>query len=198
MRSLRLLWPCLALVIALAACGEDRGADRLPTWQGEQGSTAPGSRDEGDGGADPTFGRTGPLPDGKAASCVENYSPAAVARRAFAFDGVVVDIGRSVSDRGGEGDLGLAGVTFEVNEWFSGGSEPTVTVDMQGAGQESAGKSEVGQPYGIGSRLLVSGEARWGGPDLASPIAWNCGFTRYYDADTASAWSDAVDFSAAD
>lgn len=175
MRSSRLLWPCVALVVALGACGDD----------------------EGDGRANPTAGRTGPLPDGQTAGCVENYSPAAVARRAFAFDGVVVGVGSSVSDRGDEGDLGLPGVTFEVVEWFSGGSQATVTVDMQRSGHTSAGMSELGRAYGIGSRLLVSGEARWGGSDLESPIAWTCGFTRYYDAQTASAWNNAADESAA-
>ena len=51
----------------------------------------------------------------------ESYTPGAVARRGFAFDGVVVAVGTSVSDRSDDADLGLPGVTFEVREWFSGG-----------------------------------------------------------------------------
>ena len=35
----------------------------------------------------PTAGRTGALPDSGSGSCVEQYEPAAVDRRAFAFDG---------------------------------------------------------------------------------------------------------------
>jgi len=32
--------------------------------------------------------------------------------------------------------------------------------------------------YGVGSRLLVSGEPRWGGGALTNAIAWGCGFTQ--------------------
>jgi hypothetical protein len=151
----------LGLVLTLAACAE-------------------GAR--GDDGGNPTADRTGPLPDGGDASCVESYAPQAVAGRSFAFDGEVVRIGPSVSDRGDGGDLNLPGVTFEVREWFSGGEGDTVTVDMQVP--DSA--------YGVGSRLLVSGEPRWGGSPLTKPIAWACGFSRYYDTETAAAWRDAT------
>jgi hypothetical protein len=51
--------------------------------------------------------------------------------RAFAFDRVVVEGGCSVSDRGDEAYLRLPGVTFRVREWFSGGRDATVTVDIQ-------------------------------------------------------------------
>lgn len=141
----------------------------------------------------PTADRTGPLPDGGAADCVESYTPDAVRGRAFAFDGVVMEAGPSVSDRGDEGDLGLPGVTFEVQEWFSGGQADTVTVDMQIPVTDSMDPSDPGYTYGIGSRLLISGEARWGGSPLDDPIAWSCGFSRYYDPDTATAWRAAVE-----
>jgi len=131
----------------------------------------------------PTTDRTGPLPDGADASCIESYAPQAVSGRSFAFDGEVVKIGPSISDRGDGGDLDLPGVTFVVREWFSGGQGDTVTVDMQAPAVDSA--------YGVGSRLLVSGEPRWGGSPLTEPIAWACGFSRYYDAHTAAAWRDA-------
>lgn len=100
-------------------------------------------------------------------SCAETYSPSGVAARAFAFDGVVVRVGPSVSDRGDGANLGLPGVTFEVREWFVGGSVDSVTVDMQLPPGD----------FPVGSRLLVSGEARWGGGPLDYPIAWSCGFT---------------------
>jgi hypothetical protein len=68
----------------------------------------------------PTSERSGPLPDGGVASCVEGYTPEAIAHRAFAFDGVVVDIGPAHSNRSGEGyvQVALVGVTFAVREWF--------------------------------------------------------------------------------
>lgn len=159
------------IILLVAGCGATARTAEL-TGSAEE----PGVR------ANPTVGRTGPLPDGALVDCVEQYSPAAVSQRAFAFDGVVVDIGSGISDRGDASDLGLAGVTFEVREWFSGGRGSTVTVDMQ-----SSAKS-----YGIGSRLLVSGEPRWGGPALADAIAWGCEFTRYYDPATADSWSRAL------
>ena len=46
--------------------------------------------------------------------------------------------------------------------------------------------------YQIGTRLLVSGTPRWGGAPLADPIAWGCGFTRYYSRATAAEWSTAT------
>jgi hypothetical protein len=145
-----------------------------------------------DGSPNPTADRSGPLPDAGAASCVESYAPEAVTGRAFAFDGVVVEVGRSVSDRGGSSDLGLPGVTFEVREWFSGGRADTVTVDLQSPSTGSEEASVAGHAYDVGSRLLVSGEARWGGSPLEHPIAWGCGFSRYYDPATATAWRDAL------
>ncbi|WP_353952143.1 hypothetical protein V6K52_01490 [Knoellia sp. S7-12] len=113
---------------------------------------------------------------------MEEYTLAAVTNRAFAFDGVVIDIGDSVSDQGGEGDLGLPGVTFRVYQWFSGGEGRTFRVDLQAPSGS----------FGVGSRLLVSGESRWGEPDLAAAIAWGCGFTRYFDAKTAHAWEQTL------
>jgi hypothetical protein len=43
-------------------------------------------------------------------------------------------------------------------------------------------------PYRIGSRLLVSGEPRFGGAPLNDPVAWACGFTPWYDAVDAEMW----------
>lgn len=45
-----------------------------------------------------------------------------------------------------------------------------------------------GPSYGLGTRLLVSGEPRWGGGALTDAMAWGCGFTRYYDKATADNW----------
>lgn len=173
MRRLALVGAGLGLLAAVGPCAVEGSADdHVPR--------------------DPTADRRGPLPDGAAASCVESYDPGAVAGRAFAFDGVVVAVGDSVSDRGDDADLGLPGITFEVREWFSGGGAGEVTVDMQPPTTGATDSSDPGYAYGVGSRLLVSGEARWGGSPLESPIAWGCGFTRYHDSETATAWRDAL------
>jgi hypothetical protein len=116
-------------------------------------------------------------------SCVEGYSPATVRDRTFAFDGTVTAIGVSRTNRPGAA-LPLVAATFSVNRWFRGGSGPTVTVDIErpGSGEDPAPAVEVG------TRLLVSGEPRWGGAPLNDAIAWSCGFTRPYDNTTADTW----------
>lgn len=141
-------------------------------------------------GPDEVGPRTGAVPDGSA-SCVEGYGPATLKGRDFAFDGTVVDI-----ERGGSG-LGVP-VTFRVTEWFTGGHRRTVTVGLSSpsqpewntapSGQEGEYTSEFGPSYEVGTRMLVSGEPRWGGKPLRNPLAWGCGFTRYYDKATAALW----------
>lgn len=137
-------------------------------------------------------GSEGPLSAAGAASCTESYSPDAVAARGFAFDGTVTHIGPARSNQAGSEHLDLAGVTFAVNEWFHGGSGSVVTIDMPRTSRSIS--ESISQPppsYGVGTRLLVSGEPRWGGVPLADAIAWGCGFTRYYDAQSASEWRTA-------
>ncbi len=135
----------------------------------------------------------GPLASGAAVSCFKEYSPREVAHRSFAFDGIVTEIGPGTTNREGEGQLRLSSVTFAVNEWFSGGSTESATVDMLPPTPDGT-SAETGQSYDVGTRLLVSGEPRWGGVDpLADAIAWDtCGFTRYWDQETADAWRAAV------
>jgi len=130
----------------------------------------------------------GALRGSTTASCVDTDSPAAVAGRSFAFDGTAVAIGPGLSNRSGP-PLPLAGVTFQVNKWFRGGTGGTVTVDMQAPASVS---SDPLPAYGVGTRLLVSGEPRWGGAPLDAAIAWGCGFTRYYDPQTAAEWAAAT------
>lgn len=135
----------------------------------------------------PTGG--GPLRGNTSADCVEAYSPkAAVTRRAFAFDGTVAAIGPAHSDGPGVPPPTVA-VTFRVHTWFRGGAGPMVTVDMQPPtvlNPDSAVTS-----YRVGTRVLVAGDPRWGGAPLDAPIAWGCGFTRYYHARTAGEWAAA-------
>jgi hypothetical protein len=133
---------------------------------------------------------TGPVWGGGTASCVMGYSPGNMAGLAFAFDGTVTSIGPGQSDRSGS-NLGLVGTTFTVNEWFVGGSGTTVTVDMPPPGDRDA-MDEVPPAYEVGSRLLVSGQHRWGGATMDDAIAWGCGFTRYYDKATAHGWRAAT------
>jgi len=145
-------------------------------------------------GASPSTGSV-PTPAGGGSSgsahCVESYSPEAVAGRSFAFDGTITAIGPPLSNRPSVA-LPLAGVTFRVNQWFRGGSGDTVTVDMD-APQRADRSSDSSVPaYRVGTRLLVSGQPRWGGAPLDAAIAWGCGFTRSYDPQTASEWAAAT------
>ena len=129
---------------------------------------------------------------GVSTSCIEGYSPAALARSPFAFDGTVTAIGPARSNRPGA-TLPLASVTFRVNQWFRGGSGRTVTVDMDPSPTANSSTGDDSVPaYGVGTRLLVSGAPRWGGAPLDAAIAWGCGFTRSYDAQTAAEWAAAT------
>jgi len=158
-----------------------------------------GGQRVGDQFASPPAASKGPLPapagiapmgalnpGGAAASCVEEYSPASVTGRAFAFDGTIAAIGPARSNRPGAG-LDLVAATFTVNQWFQGGSGATVTVDINPP-EARRSIDDSGPSYGVGTRLLVSGEPRWGGAPLTDAIVWGCGFTRYYDQATANSW----------
>lgn len=165
---------------------------------GLSGGQAPAVTSPAPAGSVPAGHAGQPLPDtSPAQSCAFEYSPAVIASRLdFALDGVVIEVGPSVSLRPGDADpRGYAGVTLQVNEWFMGGTTRTVTVDMPSGSGESV--ESAGEPagYGIGTRMLVSGAARWGGDDpLAYPVAWwGCGgFTRYYSEEVAAQWRDAM------
>ena len=185
--------PLLAALLLIGGCSSNKGVDEV----GEEVTPSPSTSETSPGPPEvqpPADGEqaasaTGPVSFSATASCVEEYSPRAMTGRAFAFDGTVTEIGESVTDRGDSGDLGYSGVTFRVDEWFVGDGPGTFTVDM-GAPTKSR-MSESAPSYGVGSRLLVSGEDRWGEGGLEDPIAWGCGFTRYFDEDTAAAWRSA-------
>lgn len=135
--------------------------------------------------------RTGPIGDDSSASCVQMYSAASLPERAFAFDGTVQTIAAGSTNKPDKGHLDTAAVTFAVNEWFKGGSATTVTVDLMSPGSHSS----EGEPpaYTEGTRLLVSGEPRWGGDPMDDPIAWTCGgWTRYYEQAVADDWRRAA------
>lgn len=148
-------------------------------------SSGCGTGEASDGDAAGSGGSGEVLADA-ATSCVEAYNLQNLANRDFAFDGTVTKIG----DAGSEADdLGYVAVTFEVHEWFRGGVEKRVNVALPAPGQVS---SHNDVSYGVRTRLLVSGEPRWGGEPLEHPIGWMCGFTRYHDEGTASQWRTAL------
>ncbi|MEU8183687.1 hypothetical protein AB0B85_09930 [Micromonospora sp. NPDC049044] len=130
-----------------------------------------------------------------AAQCVKPYSPETLAEQAFAFDGTVTGIGPARTERSTHPRQDLRSVTFQVHTWFRGGSAGTAMVDMSppaaGPGTGDATSEHV-PAYQIGTRLLVSGMPRWGGGPLADPIAWGCGFTRYYSPSVAAEWATAA------
>lgn len=187
---------CLVVVTTLGACDssqENPGLNSAGERMGDAAEDPSGEQVPADGDLDdPTAHLTGPVSAAEAVRCVERYSPGTVVNRAFAFEGVVTDIGSAESNRTDRGHLELVGVTFAVSEWFSGGSASTVTVDMEPPVQAAPGLAEGVPSYAVGSRLLVSGEPRWGGGrPLKDAIAWGCGFTRYYDPVTAESWRQA-------
>ena len=98
-------------------------------------------------------------------SCIESYDLTTLTHREAVFDGTVKSIDGSA-------------VTFDVNQWFKGGSGTTTTLDgngMAGGAITSAG----GPTLTVGNRYLVAGD---GG------FAWACGFTQPYDATLATSW----------
>lgn len=130
----------------------------------------------------------GSLPSNLIADCVEGYDLTTLKHRAFAFDGTVSRItAMQPPTDGSDAPNEFLPVTFTVNEWFRGGDQSSITLDMIGPWVSS--DQEIS--YDVGTRLLVSGEPRFGGRPLQAAIAWACGFTRYYDKDTAASWRQA-------
>jgi hypothetical protein len=189
-RRRRVLTTCATGVLAVAAVSTALltvgGPAGPPTQSPAVASAGPASEEATEAAETPAVAAAE-----AAASCVEAYSPEAVAGRSFAFDGTVTAIGPAITNRPG-GELDLSAVTFRVHTWFRGGSGDTITVDMDPPGLFTSAEPAV-PAYDIGTRLLVSGEPRWGGAPLDSPIAWGCGFTRSHDPQTAAAWAAATD-----
>lgn len=176
----------LAATVASAVLASDPPPSR-PTAQAP--ASSPSTQPSAD--ANPTstppepIAGHGALPANTSASCVEPYDLTTLKRRAFAFDGTISrTVPMQPTADGGGPPPGYLTVTFIVHEWFRGGEQTTVTLDMFGPTVSSAQQTS----YSIGTRLLVSGQPRWGGSPLQAPIAWGCGFTRYYDQPTAASW----------
>lgn len=118
--------------------------------------------------AGPGVGPGGSFGSGSA-SCVEAYTPAALAHRSFAFDGTVSAIN-------GES------VTFTIGKAFKGPATQTVTLDAPGM-TGSAITSIGGPKLAVGQRYLVAGDDHF---------AWACGYTQPYDAAIAAQWAAAL------
>lgn len=130
--------------------------------------------------------RSGALPVPAGAACAYS-SPAVVARlTALAFDGTVVAVEPERQGKSSDGYSRWITTTFDVHEWFHGGSASTVTVDVPVAGSIDP----LAPPFEVGTRLLVSGAKS--GPAASGMVAWGCGFTRYYDTATADRWRAAT------
>lgn len=141
----------LASVLALVVIALPRGTAPASAGPSPGGNLTPG----------PLATVSGP----GMASCVEPYSPQALAHRGIAFDGTVTEI---------NGD----DVSFHVNLAYRGVTKDSITLTttgMTGGAITSAG----GPMLAIGSRYLVAGEDHF---------AWACGYTQPYDPTVASLW----------
>ena len=178
-RGVRLLAAagCIAAVTSVAVLAS-------PLFGSGDGTVQPSARSTGRSALSTPRGA---LPEGTEASCASEYTTTTLAGQAFAFDGTVTAIGPPQTNRDGGGVLPLVAASFAVHEWFRGGNGQTVTVDIA----QPRSTEDAPPTYAVGTRLLVSGQPRWGGAPLDDPIAWGCGFTRYYDPATASIWRTA-------
>lgn len=112
--------------------------------------------------------------------CVETFTPETVRHRAFAFEGTVLALSEDPDPQAPDYDSVVLRAQFEVQRWFSGGSDATVWVWMQ-------------RSLSIGDRMLVAGEPRWGGAPLDDAVSWGCGFTVAAEPAIAAVWAAAFD-----
>jgi len=180
-RQRRIRWAIAGIGVSLAvAVVATVGSVLLPT---------PSDAPAGSGSVNLAADRRGALPDSGAADCEPASSAADVAARGMSFDGTVTAVGATIANQPTPAERYVP-VTFAVTEWFRGGNGTSITVAMLPplAPGELAGESH--PSYGVGTRLLVSGERV--DPALGSMLAFGCGYSRYYDQQTATAWRGAV------
>lgn len=114
----------------------------------------------------------GPVPSGTA-GCAVPYNDRTLAARSLAFDGTVTGVR--------DADDGHVRVDLDVHRWFKGGTSGKLSVSYLAPGSPDAPPA-----FGPGTRLLVSGEG-----DQTGPIAWACGFTRYWTEQDSAVWDRA-------
>jgi hypothetical protein len=168
-----------SVLVALALLGPACGRDDRPLPAGTAVGQPAAQRAGGEEGQ----------PAGTAYSCVETYSAETLGRRAFAFDGTVLEVETRTDPRLPQGEDEVPWVTFEVNRWFKAGSASEVGVWIETLNVETSVGTISAEP---GTRLLVAGEPRWGGAPLDDPIAWPCGFTQQWTPEVAEAWEAAL------
>jgi hypothetical protein len=128
---------------------------------------------------------------GPASSCVEEYGPETLSRRAFAFDGTIIAVEirkdpKLPPPEEGVVDEGIPWVAFSVHRWYRGGSAPEAGVWIEHLNVQTSVETISGTP---GTRLLVAGQPRWGGDPMDDAIAWACGFTQPYTDEAAADWA---------
>jgi hypothetical protein len=97
-------------------------------------------------------------------SCVEQYSVVTLAERGYAFEGVITDVAGPSDPSSPDPADQTTTVTFEVVQWFWGGSAPSAerrTYSLASSTEELEAS--------IGARLLVAGD---------EDFIWSCGFTQ--------------------
>jgi len=174
-RQRRVRWAIAGAGVSLAVAAVAVGSVLLPAQ-----SDAPA----GSGSANVAADRRGALPNFGKADCEPPNSAADVASRAMSFDGTVTAVGAPIADQP-HPEEGYLPVTFTVNEWFRGGNGTSIIVAMR---PPLAPGEIAGEP--LGTRLLISGERD--DPALGSMLAYGCGYSRYYDQQTATAWRTAA------
>jgi hypothetical protein len=119
-----------------------------------------------------TQARTGALRSDAQGGCVAEYHRDTLDDQHWAADVTVTKL---------DTEPRMSTVTVKVNRWYRGGSGESTNVLMP-----SPRRSEDAPPdYDVGTRLLLSGART---PD--GYLAWSCGFSRYYDKQTAATWDD--------
>ena len=104
-----------------------------------------------------------------AASCVEEFTVANLAKRSWAFDGTVIEVIPPKDEESENPDDIVTTVRFKVNRWYRGGRGGTFSaLTYESPGSVS---SVGGVDTAIGARILASGEDKY---------LWACGFSKVY------------------
>ena len=157
----------LVLAVILIGCGSGASSS------GESGTAGTAAEEPA---------TTIPSITGSAGSCALEFNKSTLRDRAWAFDRTVESIGVTTDSRLGA----VPSATFAVRRWYKGGVGDRVTIQY-----DAGAISELAPSAGVGNRMLVSGEPRWGGQPLDDPVAWGCGFSSKWTETTERTWTDA-------